>query len=91
MVAFPLLMIPWNVLLWLDRPPRPARKKAARETTPARPTRVRLVRFAVGGLTALGRVALRRRHGVSHAGRQSAGWRVRRRAFLLGALSPWAA
>jgi len=31
MVAFLLLMIPWNVLLWLVRQPRPARGKAARE------------------------------------------------------------
>ena len=53
MVAFLLLMIPWNVLLWLDRQPRPARGKAAREATPARPTRLRLARFVVGGLTAL--------------------------------------
>jgi len=53
MLAFLLLMIPWNVLLWLDRQPRPARGKAAREAAPARPTRLRLARFAVGGLTAL--------------------------------------
>lgn len=58
-VAFLLLMIPWNVLLWLDRQPRPVRGKAAREAAAQRPTRLRLARFAAGALTSLtGAVAL---------------------------------
>lgn len=53
MLAFLLLMIPWNVLLWLDRRPRPARGKVARDAAPQRPTRLRLARFGVGAITAL--------------------------------------
>ncbi|MGE5333505.1 MAG: hypothetical protein ACM3N4_02295 [Nitrososphaerota archaeon] len=51
--AFLLLMIPWNVLLWFDRQPRPARGKAAREAAAQPPTRLRLARFVAGALTAL--------------------------------------
>ena len=63
-VAFLLLMIPWNALLWLDRQPRPARGKAgkaekAEKAAAQRPTGLRLARFATGALTALtGVVAL---------------------------------
>jgi hypothetical protein len=57
MIAFLLLMIPWNILLWLDRQPRAVRGKAAREAAPQRPTRLRLARFATGALTTLTGVA----------------------------------
>jgi hypothetical protein len=60
-VAFLLLMIPWNALLWLDRQPRPARGKAGKadKAVTQRPTGLRLARFATGALTALtGVVAL---------------------------------
>jgi hypothetical protein len=53
MVVFLLLMIPWNILLWLDRQARPARGKAAREAAPTSPTRLRQARFATGALAAL--------------------------------------
>lgn len=62
-VVFLLLMIPWNVLLWLDRQPRPARgkngkaAKAAREAAAQRPTGLRLARFATGALISLTGVA----------------------------------
>jgi hypothetical protein len=57
-LTFALLMIPWNVLLWLDPTSSPnARKKSAPvdEEAPAAPQddlipRVRLLRFAVGAL-----------------------------------------
>ncbi|HEU5347421.1 MAG TPA: hypothetical protein VFU63_02295 [Ktedonobacterales bacterium] len=52
-VAFLLLMIPWNLLLWLDRQPRPARGKAARQAAAQPPTRLRLARFGAGAITAL--------------------------------------
>jgi hypothetical protein len=54
-LAFALLMVPWNVLLWLDRQPRPVRGKPG--ATPQRPTRLRLARFAMGALTSLNGVA----------------------------------
>lgn len=58
-LTFSLLLIPWNVLLWLDPTSSPnARKKGIstdEEETPAAPAddlipRVRLLRFAVGAL-----------------------------------------
>jgi len=59
-LTFSLLMIPWNVLLWLDPTSSPnARKKAIHtdddEETPAAPAddlipRVRLLRFLVGAI-----------------------------------------
>ncbi len=61
-VAFTLLLILWNVLLWRDHPPadsKPA-KKAPREPIAARlrsaPT-VRRVRFAIGALASLAAIA----------------------------------
>ena len=54
-LVFLLLMIPWNILLWLDRQPRPARGKAgkaAREAT-KRLTGLRLARFVTGTVTTL--------------------------------------
>jgi hypothetical protein len=53
-VAFSLLMIPWNVLLWRDKQVRAGAKKgakAAEAQTPA--ATVRYVRFALGGVTSL--------------------------------------
>lgn len=50
-VAFTLLLLPWNVLLWADRQDRSKRKKGEPAQTPA--PRVRLARFAVGGVTSL--------------------------------------
>jgi hypothetical protein len=62
-LTFSLLMIPWNVLLWLDPTSSPnARKKAVPtdddEETPAAPAddlipRVRLLRFLFGALASL--------------------------------------
>jgi hypothetical protein len=62
-LTFSLLMIPWNVLLWLDPTSSPnARKKAVPtdddEETPAAPAddlipRVRLLRFLVGAIASL--------------------------------------
>ena len=54
-LAFTLVMIPWNVLLWLDRTPRATGKKAEKpaEDTPDRYARVRLLRYVVGGATVL--------------------------------------
>lgn len=57
MVAFLLLMIPWNILLWIDRQPRLVRGKAARDAVAQPPTGPRLARFAVGALTSLTGVA----------------------------------
>ncbi|HLJ80150.1 MAG TPA: hypothetical protein VKT52_01610 [Ktedonobacterales bacterium] len=59
-VAFALLMIPWNVLLWRDKQPRAQAKKAAKSSNPAAPAPPsRRVRFVLGGLTSLvGLVAL---------------------------------
>ncbi len=55
-LLFALLMVPWNVLLWRDRPAEGA-KTGKRAQAPAS-TRTR-VRFALGGVTALvGIVAL---------------------------------
>jgi hypothetical protein len=53
-LALLLLMLPWNVLLWLDRSPRKGAKgkAAAAEVTPAG-ARLRLARFALGGLVSL--------------------------------------
>jgi hypothetical protein len=58
-LAFLLLMIPWNVLLWLDRQPRLARGKAAKAAreAPQRVTGLRLARFITGAITALTGVA----------------------------------
>ena len=58
-LAFLLLMIPWNVLLWLDRQPRLARGKAAKAAREAaqRVTGLRLARFVTGAITALTGVA----------------------------------
>jgi hypothetical protein len=52
-LAFSLLMIPWNVLLWRNRSPRAVGKAA--KTTGALPpfTREQLVRHVVGALTSL--------------------------------------
>ncbi|HEV8190187.1 MAG TPA: hypothetical protein VGP82_01690, partial [Ktedonobacterales bacterium] len=54
-LAFSLLLIPWNVLLWADRTPRATGKKVERsaEDTPVRYARVRIMRYVVGGATAL--------------------------------------
>ncbi len=60
-LAFTLLMIPWNVLLWADHTPRATGKKAEKpaEGTPDRYARVRILRYIVGGATALlGLIAL---------------------------------
>ncbi|HEU0027348.1 MAG TPA: hypothetical protein VFQ25_09555 [Ktedonobacterales bacterium] len=53
-LALLLLMLPWNVLLWLDRSPRKGAKgkAAAADATPAS-VRLRLARFALGGLVSL--------------------------------------
>jgi hypothetical protein len=48
-LAFTLLMIPWNVLLWRDRAPRAVKKSAT--LPPA--TREQLARYATGALTTL--------------------------------------
>jgi hypothetical protein len=58
-LAFLLLMIPWNVLLWLDRQPRAARGKAGKAAREAaqRLTGLRLARFVTGAVTALTGVA----------------------------------
>jgi hypothetical protein len=54
-LAFLLLMIPWNILLWLDRQPRPARGKAGKAAREAasRLTGLRLARFVTGAVTGL--------------------------------------
>lgn len=54
-LAFALLMVPWNVLLWMDRQPRVKGKSKSVERLP--PTRLRLARFAAGGLTSLTAIA----------------------------------
>jgi hypothetical protein len=53
-LAFFLAMIPWNILLWLDRAPRKGAKgKAASvEVTPGA-ARLRLARFIFGGMVSL--------------------------------------
>ena len=53
-LALLLLMLPWNVLLWLDRSPRKGAKgkAATAKATPAS-ARLRLARFAMGGLVSL--------------------------------------
>src|SRR5690242_11628255 len=51
-LAFTLLLIPWNALLWADKQPRGAKRKAAQPPDP-RALRLRRVRFALGGLVAL--------------------------------------
>lgn len=61
-LAFTLLMIPWNVLLWRDRPPAGAKpaKKAPREPIAARlrsAPPLRRARFAAGALAALAGIA----------------------------------
>ena len=50
-VAFTLLMIPWNVLLWADKQDRSKRKKSELAEAPS--PRARLVRFGVGAVTSL--------------------------------------
>jgi hypothetical protein len=60
-LAFSLLLIPWNVLLWADRTPRATGKKVekATEDAPDQYKRVRLLRYIVGGAaTLVGIVAL---------------------------------
>ena len=52
-LAFTLLLIPWNVLLWSDKQPRGAKRKASAQPPDPRALRLRRVRFAVGALTAL--------------------------------------
>lgn len=54
-LAFLLLMIPWNILLWLDRQPRPARGKAGKAAREAaqRLTGLRLARFVTGAVATL--------------------------------------
>ena len=52
-LAFSLLMIPWNVLLWRDRSPRPTRGKPAATEPGTLASGLRRARFALGGLTAL--------------------------------------
>ena len=61
-LVFLLLMIPWNILLWLDRQPRPERGKAGKSGKAAREaarrlTGLRLARFITGAVTALTGVA----------------------------------
>ena len=61
-LAFTLLMIPWNVLLWRDRPPADAKpaKKAPREPITERLRRapnLRRARFGIGALAALAGIA----------------------------------
>ncbi len=49
-----LLMLPWNVLLWLDRSPRKGAKgKAAQAETTQNSHWLRLARFVLGGAVAL--------------------------------------
>lgn len=57
-LALTLLLIPWNVLLWLDRSPRVAGKgakaaKAAKAVQAEPAPAIRLARFALGGLITL--------------------------------------
>ncbi len=49
-LIFSLLMIPWNILLFSDRPSTPAKGNAAKARIPITP-RAR-IRFALGGVTA---------------------------------------
>lgn len=48
-LAFFLLMLPWNVLLWADRQPRVKGKKAERPPLTTR----RMLRFVVGGVASV--------------------------------------
>lgn len=59
LLAFTLLMIPWNVLLWIDRTSSPKARKPPPDSPPpdspppgATPM-IRWARFALGGLTVL--------------------------------------
>ncbi len=52
-LAFTLLLIPWNVLLWADKQPRGAKRKAAAQPPDPRVLRPRRVRYALGALVAL--------------------------------------
>jgi len=53
-IAFTLLMIPWNVLLWRDKQPRGQAKKTAKASAEgSSPPKSRRARFILGGLTAL--------------------------------------
>jgi hypothetical protein len=52
-LAFTLLLIPWNVLLWADKQPRGGKRKAAEQPPDPRTMRRRRVRFALGALVAL--------------------------------------
>ena len=52
-LAFTLLLIPWNALLWADKQPRGGKRKAAAQPPDPRTLRLRRVRFALGGLVAL--------------------------------------
>jgi len=53
-LAFTLLLIPWNAVLWADKQPRGAKRKAADQQPPdPRALRLRRVRFALGALVAL--------------------------------------
>lgn len=50
-LALLVAMVPWNVLLWLDRSPRRgAKAKAASATQPTPSVGLRLARFVLGGL-----------------------------------------
>ncbi len=51
-LAFLLAMLPWNVLLWLDRSPRKGAKGKAAAITKGG-ARLRLARFALGGAVSL--------------------------------------
>ena len=58
-LAFAVLMVPWNILLWSDRQPQGSKAKAAKLDARTTPSRLRLARFIIGGVTAtLGVVAL---------------------------------
>lgn len=50
-VAFTLLMLPWNVLLWAEKQDRSKRKKGEPVTAPV--PRARRVRFGIGAITSL--------------------------------------
>src|SRR5260370_8343036 len=56
-VAFTLLLIPWNVLLWRDRAPRKGQKGAAKAAGVAINPRLLLPRHAVGAGTRAGGLA----------------------------------